>query len=170
MVKEQGGILCKEEQPLLTGHLIQLKECSRTLSNLNPSSNETWSPILPSPRASGCIRRSREILRAGMGKNKMLALQKEMGCWLGNSRERNWGHHGSWQWEFSVSLLPPGWEGLTGGGAQTDPGSAETVGKEKRRDPFLMMSLEYQILSSAQPVFYTLQSPGEFSPFHIKFL
>lgn len=51
------------------------------------------------------------------------------------------------------SCLQVGKACLGGGGVQADPGSAETEGKEKRRDPFLIMSLEYQILASAQPVF-----------------
>lgn len=92
-----------------------------------------------------------------MGKNKkMAALQKEWGS--------GWG-----QWKRGIvdtmdhdsessqcHSCPPGWKGFPGGGAQADPGSAETEGKEKRREPFLMMSLFkelYQILASALPVF-----------------
>lgn len=122
-----------------------------TLSSLKRVIPAQWA--LKLYLTTGCIRRSGEILRAEMGKNKkIVALQKErVSGWA--MAERNCGHRRSWQWEFSVSLCFQVGKTCLGGGAQADPGSAKTEGKEKRRDPFLIMPLDYQILSSAQPVF-----------------
>lgn len=141
IVKEQGGILCKEGHHLYQGTIPNQRHLNAT---------ETQSPIWHSVRVTGYIRRSREILRAGVGKNnRMVAIQRDPGCCMGQ-----WQREESWTpWILPVRVpratLASRLGRFAGERAQADLGSAEIEGKEKKERS---ISNKFQGLTFAQPV------------------
>lgn len=141
-LKNKVGFSARKDNHLYQGTIPNLRHLNAT---------ETQSPIWHSVRVTGYTRRSREILRAGMGKNnRMVAIQRDPGCCMGQwQREESWT---TWILPVRVprATLASRLGRFAGEWAQADLGSAEIEGKEKKERS---ISNKFQGLASSQPVF-----------------